>query len=1010
MKKEGAREMKGGAAGSASTWVCKVLAFLLSCATVGEVSAQTGTTVVLDTFATTITMSPAFLELPENGSKSYTLTVNQPPSLDDEELDLLLVSMRSAGAYVKVIPEVLRFTPDDWSEERTITVHGAGDPDRNDYTAQIFHHPTGYGKKGTTQGDRWPLPVNIFDVDSLAMTVVSANQGVRDGRGTMLLSEGESGTYEVVLNRRPPDDVTVTVELRYSRLEVATVSPARLTFSSANWNSPQGIAVQATTTSTLLEGPLYIGYELTSSHHATPRTFLWGDRPPTPGLVALNIMDDDTDDTTPAGVTFSTRRLELNEGEIGTYTVKLNTRPAGDTTVQPASDNPAVKVSPATLTFTTTNWNTAQTVTVRAVRDGDANDETVTLTHPVRGYGNVTDGGAVTVSVKDADTPGVTFSTKRLELNEGETGTYTVKLNTRPAGDVTVFPESSNDDIVTVDPSTRRLTFTTESWNTAQTVTVRAMPDDTFGEGSIRTTVIVHRVTGYRVPGGRAIPVRITYYGENVLPKKDLLPVLKGVWRRIFYGPIEVIGGGRRKSRHVSIGVRGFRSNGGSTITLGGRTIALAQDATPALAVPDTEWRSTPNADLEGETWWNQSLGVGELLRSSAFELSLGTAEDGAQTGGPPQFTLWGEGDFQFFDNRPGAGLRYDGNLKAGYMGVESWFDERWLAGVAVSRTEVATDYTRLQAGGSHEDGRLDVKLTTAYPYLRFASDQRSEFWMLLGTGRGEVTNKRVKASAPESSNVRTLMIAGGARWALTTEGDVDVALLGDAGYGHLSSNSGPQSIDDLSIGSWQARLGVEGSYTVAFERGSSLTPFAEVAVRYDGGGGDRDAGLEIASGVSWENPASGFGVEARGRVMLLHSTDSYREYGASLTASLSPGTGGEGLSLLLSPRLGVVAEGSDALWRDDAFTHATSSGGKAMSLNARMGYGIRDAVVSGLLTPFTEFDLGERGRRRVRMGMRFDRGGSGLGALSLELSGELRESSGSDPEHRIGLIGRLHF
>ena len=1305
MKKEGARRMKGGAAGATSTWVCKVLAFLLACATVGEVSAQTGTTVALDRFATTITMSPALLELPENGRKSYTLTVNKRPVLGDEELDLLLVRMNDADHDVEVIPKELRFTPDNWSEERTITVHGVGDLDRNDDTAQIIHSATGYTRTMVSQEDDWQLRVNIFDVDSLAMTVVSANQEVFDGRGVMQLPEGESGTYEVILNRRPPDDVTVTVTVEPPYPDLASVSPARLTFTSANWNSPREITVQALPDDDdLNEGPLYIGYELTSSHHATPRRFNWHSIPRATGVVALNIIDDEpingvptfgaatfadqsyvvgravtvmtlpaatggvgellytlspslppglsfdassrvlsgtpttmtaartytytvtdangatdnisftievtvpderpafdagttiapkvyvrsreiaaeilpeatggdetlsytiapvlpsglsfdpqtrtlsgtptmmtdvqtytytvsdtdgdtdslsftivvvsalavtvtpailtvaengglaaykvklsarpsanvsvtltsappnvvtvservltftpenwnteqtvtvtgvddaidnvddervvaiihtggdgqvlgsvevtvTDDDTP-GVTISTGRLELNEGETGTYTVKLNTRPARDVTVFPSSsDDDIVTVEPETrrLDFTTANWNTAQTVTVRAVRVRDTDPEAVTLSHRVINYGDVTDGGAVTVILGDATIPGLAFSTRLLELNEGGTVTYTVKLRTRPSGNVTVSVQPAIDDSsLRVSPET--LIFTAANWNAAQTVTLRAMPDDTLGDGEISTTRIDHRVTGYgNVTRRDSLVVRITHYGhQSALPKPGVIDTIKGViWRRIIRSPIEIIGPGRNKRSVSGGGVRGFRSDGGATVILDGQTLALGE-AAPAAEL-DADWRSTPSADSEGENWWSRSLGVDDLLRSSAFELTLGTAEDGAQGGGPSQLTLWGQGDVQFFDSKPGAGTRYDGNLKAGYLGIETWFNERWLAGVAVSRTKVATDY-QLRAGSSNEDGRLDVTLTTAYPYFRIASDPQSEFWMLLGRGWGEATNKRENGSVHESSDVRTIMVAGGARRVLTTKGNLELALLGDAGYGQLSSSTGPQLIDDLSVDSWQVRLGVEGSHTTGLKGGSSLTPFVEVAGRYDGGGGNHDAGLEIASGVSWTDPASGFGVVARGRVMVLHSTDSYREYGASLTASLSPGTGGEGLSLSLSPRLGAVTKGADALWREGPFRYATSAGGKAMSLSARVGYGIRGTATNSLLTPFGELDLGERGDRRARMGIRFDREGSGLGALSLELSGERRESGSDVPEQRIDLTGRLRF
>ena len=63
-------------------------------------------------------------------------------------------------------------------------------------------------------------------------------------------------------------------------------------------------------------------------------------------------------------------------GGTATFTVVLNTQPTADVTIAlSSSDTTEGTVSPASLTFTTANWNVAQTVTVTgvddAVDDGD---------------------------------------------------------------------------------------------------------------------------------------------------------------------------------------------------------------------------------------------------------------------------------------------------------------------------------------------------------------------------------------------------------------------------------------------------------------------------------------------------------------------------------------------------------------------------------------------------------------------------------------------------------------
>ena len=96
----------------------------------------------------------------------------------------------------------------------------------------------------------------------------------------------------------------------------------------------------------------------------------------------VDIADDDT-----RGVRVEPTQLTFREGGSGTYTVVLNTQPTATVTVtvNDPTDNTDVTAEPTSLTFTTGDWNSAQTVTVTAARDGDANTDTATVTHSVSG-------------------------------------------------------------------------------------------------------------------------------------------------------------------------------------------------------------------------------------------------------------------------------------------------------------------------------------------------------------------------------------------------------------------------------------------------------------------------------------------------------------------------------------------------------------------------------------------------------------------------------------------------
>ena len=105
-----------------------------------------------------------------------------------------------------------------------------------------------------------------------------------------------------------------------------------------------------------------------------------------------------------ASMSFSRTTLRVSEGSAATYTVALDTELSAAVIVSlESSDVGAATVSPGSLTFTGTNWETPQTVTVRDVNDTSRSDERVTITHSASGgdYDGVS--GTVTVNVGDTD-------------------------------------------------------------------------------------------------------------------------------------------------------------------------------------------------------------------------------------------------------------------------------------------------------------------------------------------------------------------------------------------------------------------------------------------------------------------------------------------------------------------------------------------------------------------------------------------------------------------------------
>ena len=131
------------------------------------------------------------------------------------------------------------------------------------------------------------------------------------------------------------------------------------------------------------------------------------------------------------GVLIAGRSVSMAEnGGRATYTVALAGAPTANVTVTPASGDTTVATVPSTpLTFTMTNWNTAQAVTVTGVNDNIDNAEhrTTVIAHTVSSVGdsdyNSVTAPSVVVTVTDDDVATLTLSAVPSSLAEAADAT-----------------------------------------------------------------------------------------------------------------------------------------------------------------------------------------------------------------------------------------------------------------------------------------------------------------------------------------------------------------------------------------------------------------------------------------------------------------------------------------------------------------------------------------------------------------------------------------------------------
>ena len=665
-----------------------------------------------------------------------------------------------------------------------------------------------------------------------------------------------------------------------------------------------------------------------------------------------------------------------------------------------ASEGDDYSVTSRTLTLVAGQATVSTTIMAKP-DDLVEDDETIIITASTNGEAV---GAAQTVTIRDDDEAGITVTRTEtmLRLSEGadedesSVDTFSIELRRQPASQVTVRARSSDVSAVTVTPS--ELRFISSNWSVPQPITVRAVQDV---DADNEVVMITYEVDG---PGDYAglSPDEDVMVTVEVIDD-DAPPVLQPE-RELVEDTVRTVTATTVSNITTNIGARFSAARGGTSLT----SLSLAGHS----AMQPTTFEGMGWNSLWNEEGHSRTLSSDDLLRSTDFQIVLGASES-THAQAAETWTFWGRGDLQYFSSQPSRGSSYDGDLRAGYFGLDTQVDDQWLAGVAVSRTKAEANYS-LGRSGAANDGTMDVTLTSLIPYVRFAPDSESELWAIVGAGQGAIENSRPGAASDrerlqERSDVAMWMASAGGRHAVAISDPFDWALLGDVGFGRVSTEDGVEAIAGLTVDTWQARVGVEGSYTVDTEDGGTLTAFMEVAGRYDGGD-DGEVGLELSPGMYIARPDTGFGLELRGRALVLHSAENYEEYGLSATASMTPRSDGTGLSLSLSPRWGDDTGGADTLWRDDSLglLGSSSSNRNAISLDARVGYGVR--AMNGLLTPFSEFGVRDEDSQYWRIGARFNRIHTDPGTLNLELSGERRESLSGDPEHRVGVTSWLRF
>ena len=388
----------------------------------GVLEGLTATVAIEDNDTRGVDVSPSSVTIREGNDGDYEVMLLSEPT------GAVTVSVSSNNVDVTVSPSSLEFATSNWAEAQTVTVSVGMDADADDDTATLDHAASGADYAGETAAVS--VMVNDNDAPSTGVVLSVVPMDVGEGAGAT--------------------EVAVTAELDGAAFQTATtvsVSVAADTAVAGDYGaSPNSFEIvilandesaNGTFTLTPVDDAVDEDNETVSVTGTAAGLMM--------SAATVTIEDDDT-----RGVLVSATLVELEEdagaSSMETYTVVLESAPTDAVTVTVSSGDAALAtVSPSSLTFTPTNWETARTVTVRAESDVNASDGSTQVTHVVSGadYGaNGVTAAPVTVSVSDDDTASsrVTLSVAPGVVGEGGGGqsvVVTAQLNASPFAQAT---------------------------------------------------------------------------------------------------------------------------------------------------------------------------------------------------------------------------------------------------------------------------------------------------------------------------------------------------------------------------------------------------------------------------------------------------------------------------------------------------------------------------------------------------------------------------------------------
>ena len=321
--------------------------------------------------------------------------------LDTQPITNVVVSvLGSDSSEATLSPSTLLFTTSNWDTPQTITVTGVDDQ-IIDGNKIVYITISIIDELSSDEYDYVPsqsfLAV-VYDDDRGSYSVYETNNS------TVVSEAGMTDSFSVVLNKKPASKVVFSIVSQDT--EEGTVSTSSLTFSPSNWDVPQSVTVTGVNDG-LDDGNQKFDIKISVIDSSSDGAFAsQADQ-----KLSVTNLDNDGDEEEEeeedeeeveevapvcvvgfGSVVESSGSTVMSEGgSSDSFTFALASQPGSSVVVSvKSSDLSEASVSTSSLTFSPSNWDVPQSVTVTGVNDGLGDgDQSVNIVLSAEGFEDV---------------------------------------------------------------------------------------------------------------------------------------------------------------------------------------------------------------------------------------------------------------------------------------------------------------------------------------------------------------------------------------------------------------------------------------------------------------------------------------------------------------------------------------------------------------------------------------------------------------------------------------------